>query len=171
MISESHLHPFSAKTRFAGRVGSPCRVSGLRFFAASTEEYSKRNYANNVSEYNTVVGSLSAQRRSLSLSLFTFFKKIYFFLLIKVYTPFFIFFLEIINFLFLGFVGLFGRNFLLRDVYDDMMLDGVKPNRDIFHSLVVGTMRGSRMQDAFFFMDQMKIMGMLPDVCTIFSSP
>lgn len=61
--------------------------------------------------------------------------------------------------------GLFCRNFLLRDAYDDMMLDGVKPNRDTFHSLVVGTMRGSRMQDAFYFLNQMKIMGLVPDVC------
>lgn len=58
--------------------------------------------------------------------------------------------------------------FLLRDVYDDMMLDGVKPSRDTFHSLIVGTMRGSRMQDAFFFKDQMRTMGLVPDVCTIF---
>lgn len=61
---------------------------------------------------------------------------------------------------------MFGRNFLLRDVYDDMMLDGVKPTRDTFHSLAVGTMKAARMQDAFYFADQMKIMGLLPDVCT-----
>ncbi|RDX98596.1 Pentatricopeptide repeat-containing protein, mitochondrial, partial [Mucuna pruriens] len=107
-----------AQTRYAARIGSPNRVSGLRFFSVSTEQYAKRNYANNVSEYNTVLGSLTAQRRI----------------------------------------------FLLRDVYDDMMLDGVKPTRDTFHSLVVGTMKGARMQDAFFFMDQMKIMGLVPDV-------
>ncbi|KAK7271879.1 hypothetical protein RJT34_28132 [Clitoria ternatea] len=106
------------QTRYATRVGSLGRVSGLRSFSVSTEEYSKRNYANNVSEYNTVMGSLTAQR----------------------------------------------RNFLLRDVFDDMMLDGMKPTRDTFHSLVVGTMKGARMQDAFFFMDQMKIMGLVPDV-------
>ncbi|KAG8366912.1 hypothetical protein BUALT_Bualt16G0017200 [Buddleja alternifolia] len=55
------------------------------------------------------------------------------------------------------------RHFLLRDVYDDMMLDGVKPERDTFHSLIVGTMKGSRMQDAFFFRDEMKSMGLVPD--------
>nr|AFK33608.1 unknown [Lotus japonicus] len=108
----------NARTRFAARGGSLGRVSGVRFFCAPSEEYYKRNYANNVSEYNTVFGSLTAQR----------------------------------------------RNFLLRDAYDDMMLDGVKPNRDTFHSLVVGTMRGSRMQDAFYFLNQMKIMGLVPDV-------
>ncbi|KAK7266828.1 hypothetical protein RIF29_19485 [Crotalaria pallida] len=101
------------------RRGSLVRVAGPRFFsAASTEEYAKRNYANNVFEYNTVYGSLTAQR----------------------------------------------RYFLLRDAYDDMMLDGVKPSRDTFHSLVVGTMKGARMQDAFYFIDQMKIMGLVPDV-------
>lgn len=56
------------------------------------------------------------------------------------------------------------RYYLLRDVYDDMMLDGVQPSRDVFHSLIVGTMKGSRLQDAFFFRDQMKTTGLLPDV-------
>ncbi|PKI68366.1 hypothetical protein CRG98_011274 [Punica granatum] len=45
-----------------------------------------------------------------------------------------------------------------------MMLDGLQPTRDVFHSLAVGTMRGSRLQDAFFFRDQMKSMGLIPDV-------
>ncbi|XP_050224761.1 pentatricopeptide repeat-containing protein At4g35850, mitochondrial [Mercurialis annua] len=91
---------------------------GRRYYAASTEEYAKRNYANNVSEYNTVVGSVTAQR----------------------------------------------RHYLLREVYDDMVLDGVQPSRDTFHSLIVGTMKGARLQDAFFFSDQMKATGLLPDV-------
>ncbi|XP_073040957.1 pentatricopeptide repeat-containing protein At4g35850, mitochondrial [Primulina eburnea] len=56
------------------------------------------------------------------------------------------------------------RHYLLRDVYDDMMLDGVKPERDTFHSLIVGTMKGARLQDAFFFRDEMKSMGLVPDV-------
>jgi hypothetical protein len=34
--------------------------------ATSTEEYMRRNYANNVSEYNTVIGSLVQQRRYVS---------------------------------------------------------------------------------------------------------
>uniref|UniRef100_A0A2N9H135 PROP1-like PPR domain-containing protein n=1 Tax=Fagus sylvatica TaxID=28930 RepID=A0A2N9H135_FAGSY len=100
-----------------GHHRSVARVVGRRYFAASTEEYAKRNYASNVSEYNTVVGSLTAQR----------------------------------------------RHFLLRDVYDDMMLDGVQPTRDVFHSLIVGTMKGVRLQDGFYFMDQMKTTGLLPD--------
>ncbi|KAF1879453.1 hypothetical protein Lal_00005919 [Lupinus albus] len=105
------------------RRGSLVRVVGPRYYsvsasASSTEQYAKRNYANNVSEYNTVFGSLTAQR----------------------------------------------RYFFLRDAYDDMMLDGVKPSRDTFHSLVAGTMKGGRMQDAFYFVDQMKIMGLVPDV-------
>lgn len=53
---------------------------------------------------------------------------------------------------------------MLRDVYDDMLLDGVQPIRDTFHSLIVGTMKGSRLQDAFFFRDEMKTMGLVPDV-------
>ncbi|CAI0457056.1 unnamed protein product [Linum tenue] len=96
------------------------RALGRRYFAAaaSTEEYAKRNYANNVSEYNTVVASLTSQR----------------------------------------------RGYLLRDVYDDMVLDGVQPGRDVFHSLIVGTMKSARLQDAFYFRDEMKAMGLVPDV-------
>lgn len=95
------------------------RALGRRYLAAaSTEEYAKRNYASNVSEYNTVLNSLNAQR----------------------------------------------RHFLLRDVYDDMMLDGVQPDQDTFKSLILGTMKGSSLQDAFYFADQMKNMGLAPDV-------
>ncbi|XP_062230740.1 pentatricopeptide repeat-containing protein At4g35850, mitochondrial-like isoform X3 [Phragmites australis] len=86
--------------------------------ATSTEEYNRRNYAENASEYNSVIGSLVAQRRP----------------------------------------------YLLRDAYDDMILDGVQPVRDTFHTLIVGTMKGSRLQDAFYFRDQMKQMGLQPDV-------
>ncbi|XP_062105595.1 pentatricopeptide repeat-containing protein At4g35850, mitochondrial [Humulus lupulus] len=103
-----------------GQHRSLAQLLGRRYFsaAASTEEYAKRNYANNVSEYNTVIDSVSAQR----------------------------------------------RHFLLRDVYEDMVLDGVQPTRDTFHSLIAGTMKGARLQDAFFFTDQMKSMGLVPDV-------
>nr|KAJ0219299.1 hypothetical protein LSAT_V11C300142440 [Lactuca sativa] len=34
-----------------------------RQFSDSVDDYAKRNYANNVSEYNTVIGSLTSQRR------------------------------------------------------------------------------------------------------------
>ncbi|XP_047974785.1 pentatricopeptide repeat-containing protein At4g35850, mitochondrial [Salvia hispanica] len=94
------------------------RALGRRNFCAPAEEYAKRNYASDEPGYNTVIGSLTAQR----------------------------------------------RNYLLRDVYDDMMLDGVKPERDTFHSLIVGTMKGARIQDAFFFRDEMRAMGLVPDV-------
>ncbi|CAA0823443.1 Pentatricopeptide repeat-containing protein -mitochondrial [Striga hermonthica] len=103
---------------FTGNHRAVVRSLGRRNYSAPSEEYLKRNYANNNDEYNTVIGSLTSQR----------------------------------------------RYYLLRDVYDDMMLDGVMPKRDTFHSLVVGTMRGSRMQDAFFFRDEMKTMGLVPDV-------
>ncbi|KAK3183680.1 hypothetical protein Dsin_030966 [Dipteronia sinensis] len=102
----------------SGHHKSVGRAIRCRFFAASTEQYAKRNYANNASEYNTVVSSLTSQR----------------------------------------------RHFLLRDVYDDLVLDGVQPTRDLFHSLIIGTMKGSRLQDAIFFRDEMKATGLLPDV-------
>ncbi|GAB4847905.1 hypothetical protein Ancab_026965 [Ancistrocladus abbreviatus] len=101
-----------------GHHSSLLRAAGRRHYAAQTEAYLKRNYANNVSEYNTVIGSITAQR----------------------------------------------RHYLLRDVYDDMVLDGVQPTRDVFHSLIVGSMKGARLQDAFFFRDEMKATGLLPDV-------
>ncbi|KAF3668168.1 hypothetical protein FXO38_08227 [Capsicum annuum] len=53
------------------------------------------------------------------------------------------------------------RHYLLMDFYDDMMLDGVKPGRDTFHSLLTSTMKGARLQDAFFFRDQSMIF--IPD--------
>ncbi|TVU17874.1 hypothetical protein EJB05_33934 [Eragrostis curvula] len=93
-------------------------LTARRGAATATEEYKRRNYAENASEYNTVIGSLIAQRRP----------------------------------------------YLLRDAYDDMILDGVQPVRDTFHSLIVGTMKGSRLQDALYFRDQMKEMGLQPDV-------
>ncbi|KAL9289283.1 Pentatricopeptide repeat-containing protein mitochondrial [Arabidopsis thaliana] len=92
-----------------------------RYFASSPEEIAKRNYANDLSEYNTAVNSVTAQR----------------------------------------------RHYLLRDVYDDMKLDGVQPTADIFHSFVVGTMKGARLSDAFFFREEMKAMGIAPDVCEL----
>lgn len=94
-------------------------LSRRHLSSASTEEYKRRNYADNVTEYNGVVSFMSPQRRF---------------------------------------------HFLLRDVYDDMMLDGVQPNRDTFHSLILGTMKGARLQDAFYFTHQMKSMGLVPDV-------
>lgn len=60
---------------------------------------------------------------------------------------------------------------MLRDVYGDMMLDGVKPERETFHSLIIGTMKGARLQDAFFFRDEMKAMGLVPDVRCSPSAP
>ncbi|MCL7036474.1 hypothetical protein MKW94_001949 [Papaver nudicaule] len=100
------------------------RLTGVKNFSAAAaagipaEQYDRRNYANNLAEYNTVFSSLSSQRKW----------------------------------------------FLLRDAYNDMLLDGVQPSRESFHSLIIGTMRGARLQDAFYFKDQMKAMGLVPDV-------
>lgn len=118
--------------------------------ATSTEQYAKRNYANNLSEYNTVFTSLTAKRRYLLFP----------YLFINV-------FLIILNLIYLNLLLLLLgiRHYLLRDAYDDMVLDGVQPSRDTFHSLIAGTMKGSRLQDAFYFRDEMKTMGLLPDVC------
>ena len=58
----------------------------------------------------------------------------------------------------------FCRPFLLRDVYDDMILDGIQPISDTFAPLFVGCMKGGRLQDAFYFYDEMKCMGYIPDV-------
>lgn len=56
------------------------------------------------------------------------------------------------------------KAFLLRDAYNDMLLDGIQPSRESFHSLIIGSMKGARLQDAFYFRDQMKAMGLVPDV-------
>lgn len=104
---------------FLARISVPRRLNLYRRFSVvASPEYNKRNYANNVTEYNTVIGSLIAQR----------------------------------------------RGYLLRDAYEDMILDGVQPIRDTFHSLIVGTMKGGRLEDAFYFRDQMKANGLPPDV-------
>jgi hypothetical protein len=137
------------------------RVLGRRYFAASTEEYSRRNYANNASEYNTVVGAVTAQRRSLFfyVNIFCWEQKASIVILydsLCVRAPHLCVFVL---------VCVCDRHFLLRDVYDDMMLDGVQPTRDVFHSLIVGTMKGARLEDGFYFRDQMKVMGLIPDVC------
>ncbi|KAI5022272.1 pentatricopeptide repeat-containing protein At4g35850, mitochondrial [Hordeum vulgare subsp. vulgare] len=113
LLLQGQLRQATAQAAAAAAAGV-----GRRGVATSTEEYMRRNYANNVSEYNTVIGSLVQQRRP----------------------------------------------YLLRDAYDDMLLDGVQPVRDTFHSLIVGTMKGSRLQDAFYFRDQMREMGLQPDV-------
>lgn len=51
---------------FAGRLRQAAAAASFtarRGAATSTEEYQRRNYAENASEYNTVMGSLVAQRR------------------------------------------------------------------------------------------------------------
>ncbi|KAF8725856.1 hypothetical protein HU200_020418 [Digitaria exilis] len=108
LLLQGRLRHAAAAASFSPRRGA----------ATSKEEYDRRNYADNASEYNTVMGSLVAQRRP----------------------------------------------YLLRDAYDDMILDGVQPERDTFHTLIVGTMKGNRLQDALYFRDQMKEMGLQPDV-------
>lgn len=57
-------------------------------------------------------------------------------------------------------------SYLLRDVYEDMQMDGVRPVRDTFHTLITGCMKGQRVQDVLYFFDEMKAMGLAPDVST-----
>jgi pentatricopeptide repeat protein len=45
-----------------------------------------------------------------------------------------------------------------------MILDGIQPISDTFAPLFVGCMKGSRLQDAFYFYEEMKSMGYIPDV-------
>lgn len=54
----------------AGRLRhAAAALTARRHAATSTEEYARRNYADNNSEYNTVIGSLVAQRRQGSVAL------------------------------------------------------------------------------------------------------
>ena len=52
----------------------------------------------------------------------------------------------------------------MRDVYEDMQLDGVRPIRNTFHILITGCLKGQKLQDAIYFFDEMKAMGLEPDV-------
>ncbi len=36
--------------------------------------------------------------------------------------------------------------------------------RDTFHTLITGCMKGDRLQDVMYFFDEMKTMGLVPDV-------
>ncbi|KAL2611868.1 hypothetical protein R1flu_023560 [Riccia fluitans] len=56
------------------------------------------------------------------------------------------------------------RHYLSRDVYEDMLLDGVQPIRDTFYLLITGCTLSARLQDVLFFFDEMKAMGITPDV-------
>lgn len=135
---------------------------------SQSEEYLKRNYANNDPEYNTVIRSLTSQRRYLcfsSLSLPSYYYSHHFVSIellchCHCHCP-----ASLDRQTIMCQCLIFYRHYLLRDVYDDMTLDGVKPERDTFQSLIVGTMKGSRLQDAFFFHHEMKSMGLVPDVC------
>lgn len=55
------------------------------------------------------------------------------------------------------------KPYLLRDVYDDMLLDGVQPEFMTFHLLITGASLGNRLQDAVHFFDEMKGMGFNPN--------
>ncbi len=52
----------------------------------------------------------------------------------------------------------------MRDIYEDMQIDGVQPVRDTFHTLISGCMKGDRLQDVMYFFEEMKAMGLAPDV-------
>jgi pentatricopeptide repeat protein len=56
------------------------------------------------------------------------------------------------------------RAYLMRDIYEDMQIDGVQPVRDTFHTLISGCMKGDRLQDVMYFFEEMKAMGLAPDV-------
>ncbi|KAF3324629.1 pentatricopeptide repeat-containing protein [Carex littledalei] len=94
-----------------------------RPYSVQTAEYEKRNYANNISEYNTVIGSLIAQRspnikKILSLT----------------------------------------RPYLLRDVYDDMMLDGV----NLYNFLISACGKCKDSNASLKLFQEMKIYGVKP---------
>ncbi|AQK95165.1 Pentatricopeptide repeat-containing protein mitochondrial [Zea mays] len=141
-------------------------LTARRHAATLTEEYARRNYADNNSEYNTVIGSLVAQRRQGSVALMIAASRCV--LAVRRIAKREAFSLRCLVLVLLLHIsrhvlGLVPP-YLLRDAYDDMMLDGVKPERETFHTLIVGTMKGSRLQDALYFRDQMKEMGLKPDV-------
>eukprot|EP00897_Mesotaenium_endlicherianum_P008385 jgi/Mesen1/7575/ME000392S06834 len=54
--------------------------------------------------------------------------------------------------------------YMLRDVYEDLLMDGLQPDRDTFHLAIPACMRTNRLQDAFYFFEEMKSTGMVPDL-------
>lgn len=55
---------------YSGNHRAVVRALGRRNFCAASEDYLKRNYANNEAEYNTVIGSPAVQRRFLYFLLY-----------------------------------------------------------------------------------------------------
>ncbi|GBG61379.1 hypothetical protein CBR_g20410 [Chara braunii] len=56
------------------------------------------------------------------------------------------------------------RAYLMRDVYEDMLMDGIRPNRDTFHLLIPACMKAHRLQDVMYFFSEMKSSGLIPDL-------
>eukprot|EP00245_Coleochaete_scutata_P010209 TRINITY_DN3533_c1_g1_i1.p1 TRINITY_DN3533_c1_g1~~TRINITY_DN3533_c1_g1_i1.p1 ORF type:complete len:550 (+),score=119.11 TRINITY_DN3533_c1_g1_i1:57-1706(+) len=61
------------------------------------------------------------------------------------------------------------RGHLLRDIYSDMMMDGVRPNRHTYQICIGGISRTKHAHDAFFFFDEMKAHGIAANV-TVYNS-
>lgn len=52
----------------------------------------------------------------------------------------------------------------MRDVFEEMSLDGVRPTRDMYHSGLFSTMKARKLGDALFFWEEMQRSGHQPDV-------
>ena len=55
---------------------------------------------------------------------------------------------------------------LSRDLYSEMLLDGVLPDHEMFNHLVAGALNSHNPQDALFYFEQMQGMGMQPGIAT-----
>ncbi|CAI7926812.1 unnamed protein product [Closterium sp. NIES-54] len=56
------------------------------------------------------------------------------------------------------------RAHVLRDVWADMGMDGVAPDRTSFHIATAAAMKAGRLHDVLFFFNHMKTRGIVPDV-------
>ena len=54
------------------------------------------------------------------------------------------------------------RTFLIRDVMDEMLLNGLAPDRVFLELSIMHCMRSSRIGDCFFYYNEMKRRGMQP---------
>ena len=54
------------------------------------------------------------------------------------------------------------RTFLIRDVMDEMLLNGLTPDRVFLELSIMHCMRSSRIGDCFFYYNEMKRRGMQP---------
>jgi pentatricopeptide repeat protein len=55
------------------------------------------------------------------------------------------------------------RTDTMRDVFDDLVLDGITPDRSTFHTILGANMRARCLEDVLYYYDRMMMQGLIPD--------